>query len=87
MPKKTFIIILAACIAVMPFLGFPSLWEDSFYTGAGSLVLILSIDWNFLKKKKTRPVRSRRMQQSMESDAYVESMPPKVPNGGMNQVN
>lgn len=84
MPKKTFIIILAICVAIMPFLGFPSSWEDSFYAGAGLLILILTVDWNFLKKKRIRSGRSRKSRENSHTDVYVESMPSKAANGGMN---
>jgi membrane protein implicated in regulation of membrane protease activity len=75
MPKKSFTIILAACVALMPFLGFPSSWEDGFYVVAGILILLLSIDWNFLKRKKARPVRARKGKQVSGSETYVESAP------------
>jgi len=82
MPKKPFIIILAICIALMPFLGFPSSWENVFYTVAGILIVLLSVQWNFVKKKKGRPGQRRRVnaEKATGNETYVESAP-KMPVG------
>jgi hypothetical protein len=59
----------------MPFLGFPSSWEDTFYTIAGILIVLLAIDWKFLKRKKARAPRQRKPRQMTAADTYVESAP------------
>jgi len=81
MPKKPFIFILAICIALMPFLGFPSSWENVFYTVAGILIVLLSIQWNFVKKKKGRNGQRRRVsaEKVTGNETYVESAPKAMP--------
>ena len=63
---KKSIVILAACIALMPQLGFPDLWKNIFITFGGLLIILL-----VLVPRKEKIVREK----GKESVSFVENNP------------
>lgn len=52
MPKNRIIIILGACVALLPILGFPKLWESLFQIVAGFSIIGVSVWANIDRKLK-----------------------------------
>jgi hypothetical protein len=50
MPKNRIIIIIAACVALLPLLGFPKMWESFFQVVAGLAIILVSI-WSTIDRK------------------------------------
>lgn len=50
MPKNRVIIILAACVALLPVLGFPKAWESFFQVAAGLGIISVSV-WSTIDRK------------------------------------
>lgn len=77
MPKRTLIIILALIVAAIPYLGFPGSWESAGVALGGIAIVILTVDWRFLRRKKRKTGRRRDV--SNGADTYVESAPARQP--------
>lgn len=50
MPKNRIIITLAACVALLPLLGFPKAWESFFQVVAGLAIIAVSV-WSTIDRK------------------------------------
>lgn len=74
MSKRKLVIVLAIWIALMPFLGFPGSWENFFVVISGLLIVLLTVDFRFLRRKRMRPRRPKNGMRG-PSDTYVENAP------------
>lgn len=61
MPKNRIIIILAACVALLPILGFPKAWESFFQIIAGLSIITLSI-WSTIDRKLSLKAKAQMRQ-------------------------
>lgn len=58
MPKNRIIILLAACVALLPLLGFPKAWESFFQVAAGLAIIIVSV-WASIDRKLTLKAKAQ----------------------------
>jgi hypothetical protein len=84
MPKNRIIIILGACVALLPILGFPKAWESFFQVVAGLAIIGVSI-WSTIDRKLSLKAKAQ-MRQSRKTveptDPPAPIMPPETPTHG-----
>lgn len=80
MPKNRIIITLGSIIALLPFLGFPHLWEAFFQVVAGLSIILLSI-WATIDKRLSLKVKAQKRQIHKLREAEIEAQKdvPKSP--------
>jgi hypothetical protein len=76
MPKNRIIIILGACVALLPLLGFPKAWESFFQIVAGLSIIGLSV-WSTIDRKLSLKAKAQ-MRQGRKA-AMPEVAPGVVP--------
>ena len=69
--KNRIILILGILVALMPFFGFPSIYENGFYVIAGLAIAVLS----FLVARHKRVRLSRKTSKGRVTDVYAETAP------------
>ena len=80
MSKDTAIVVLGFFVALMPFLGFPSLWETIFFVLAGVCIAILAF---LLRKEVLMGISHSTIGKEKKTDMYVENGVRKpVPSAG-----
>lgn len=72
MPKNRVIIVLGALIALLPFLGFPHLWEAFFQVVAGLAIILLSI-WATIDKRLSLKAKAQKRQIHKLREAEIEA--------------
>lgn len=61
MPKNRIIVILGACVALLPLLGFPKAWESFFQIVAGLSIITLSV-WSTIDRKLSLKAKAQMRQ-------------------------
>lgn len=77
MPKNRVIIFLAACVALLPMLGFPKAWESFFQVVAGLAIIAVSI-WSSIDRKLKLQAKAQ-MRQRKVVEPTAEASVPVVP--------
>lgn len=87
MPKNRIIIVLGACVALLPLLGFPKSWESFFQVVAGLAIIVVSV-WSSIDRKlklqAKAQMRARKAAPLPEaaSDETAPVMPAETPSYG-----
>lgn len=77
MSKNRIIIVLAACVALLPLLGFPKAWESFFQVFTGFAIVVLSI-WSAIDRKLK--LQAKAQMRARKTVQFAESVTPLISN-------
>jgi membrane protein implicated in regulation of membrane protease activity len=79
MSKNKIVFVIGVVSMMMPFLGFPSSWED-FFSFAIGLVLV-ALSFSVAVRRRTAPKKPRRMRKASPSEFFVDGGIERVSEG------